>query len=47
MSDKEKKFSILDGSNEDAKESTEKFLSALTKEEIEESISEKFDYLDE
>lgn len=47
MSDKEKKFIILDGGNEEARESTERFLEALTKEEKEESMSEKFDYLDE
>lgn len=46
MSDKEKKFTILDGGNEEAKESTERFLGELTKEEKEESMSEKFDYLD-
>lgn len=47
VSDKEKKFTILNGGNEEAKESTERFLGALTKEEKEESMSEKFDYLDE
>lgn len=47
MSDKEKKFTILDGDNEEAKESTERFLGALTKEEIEESMSGTFNYLDE
>lgn len=47
MSDKEKKFTILDGSPEEEKESAERFLGTLTEEEIEDSMSEKFDYLDE
>lgn len=46
MSDKEKKFTILDGSPEESKESTERFLGTLSEEEIEDSMSENFDYLD-
>lgn len=40
-------FTILDGSIEEQIKSSEKFLSTLTDEEKEESMSDKFAYLDE
>lgn len=38
---------VLDGSTEEQKKEVEKFLSTLTEEEKEESMSDKFAYLDE
>lgn len=40
-------FTMLDGSPEEQKKSTEKFLSMITEEEKERSMSSEFDYLDE
>lgn len=40
-------FTILDGSTEEQRKSSEKFLSMLTEEDKEESMSDKFAYLDE
>ena len=40
-------FTILDGSPEEQKKSTELFLSMLTEEEQERSMSSEFDYLEE
>lgn len=40
-------FTMLDGSPEEQRQSTEKFLSMLTEEEKERSMSSEFDYLDE
>lgn len=40
-------FTMLDGSPEEQRRSTEKFLSMLTEEEKERAMSSEFDYLDE
>lgn len=40
-------FTTLDGNEEEQQKSTEKFLSMLTEDEIKESMSSEFDYLDE
>ncbi|MEE0059269.1 MAG: hypothetical protein UE295_00420 [Acutalibacteraceae bacterium] len=40
-------FTMLDGSPEEQRQSTEKFLSMLTEEEKERSMLSEFDYLDE
>ena len=48
MSDKEKAtFTVLDGTQEEQRKSTEKFLCMMTEEEKEQSMSDTFDYLDE
>lgn len=48
MSDKkDTMFTILDGTQEEQKQSTEKFLSTLTEEEKEQSMSDEFAYLDD
>lgn len=48
MSDKKDiMFTVLDGTPEEQKKSTEKFLSMLTEEEKEQSMSDEFSYLDE
>ena len=48
MSDKEKvTFTLLDGTQEEQRKSTEKFLSMMTEEEKEQSMSDEFAYLDE
>lgn len=41
------KFDILDGDEDYQKRATECFLGELSEEEIEDSMSEKFAYLDE
>jgi len=45
--DKDTSFTMLDGTPEEQEKATEKFLGMLTEDEIKESMSEKFDYLDE
>jgi hypothetical protein len=45
--DENVKFTMLDGSPEEQKKSSEAFLSTLTKEEHERAMSSEFDYLDE
>lgn len=48
MSDKkDMMFTILDGTPEEQKKSTEKFLDMLTEEEKKQSMSDEFAYLDE
>lgn len=48
MSDKkDMMFTVLDGTPEEQKKSTEKFLGMLTEEEKEQSMSDEFAYLDE
>lgn len=41
------KFTILDGSSEEQKKSSEAFLNSLTKEEHERAMTSEFDYLEE
>lgn len=45
--DNNTKLTRLDGNSEEQRISTEIFLSALTENEIKESMSDKFAYLDE
>lgn len=48
MSDKkDMMFTILDGTSEEQKKSTENFLGMLTEEKKEQSMSDEFAYLDE
>lgn len=48
MSDKGKvTFTVLDGTQEEQMESTEKFLGMMTEEQKEQSMSDKYAYLDD